>query len=133
MVCILFSTMFARARCANEWLMWHYMVRIETLKKRPKLCTQNTQCQTLIHYLYVPLNWVYFVFLQLPLFLIIQILFLWDQALHKKSGNTGFHWTVDFVLIRDNTGQWKPVFSLFLCSESFKIINCFINFCTKTL
>ena len=54
-----------------------------------------------------------------------------DDSLHKMSKNTGFHWPVfslirtesDSVLIRENVGQWKPVFSHVL------YCNCIIRFC----
>ena len=48
------------------------------------------------------------------------------QSLHKICENTSFHWPVfslikdkivDFVLIRENMSQWKPVFSHILCSD----------------
>ena len=50
---------------------------------------------------------------------------LWTISLHKICENTGFHWYVflpykdrvyDSVLIRVNSGQWKPLLSHVLCS-----------------
>ena len=44
---------------------------------------------------------------------------------HKKCENTGFHWPIfsriwtESVLIRENAGQWKPVFSHILCSAEY--------------
>ena len=58
-----------------------------------------------------------------PRILALQLL-LCSFPLHKICENTGFQWHIlpykykiyDFVLIRENTGQWKPVFQHILCS-----------------
>ena len=46
-----------------------------------------------------------------------------QAELHKQPSHKicdDFENIVDFVLIRENTGQWKPVFSHILCSEREK-------------